>query len=98
MTVAEKFQIKIRFSIELHGNSKLSMTSCPPSSDLRNDLCVKWRALPYMHLSILYMTLSIVSSVTIESNKRNKSETHCFIITKLIEAFSFVEFRVEMIP
>ena len=28
-----KFQIKIRFSIELRGNSKLSMTSCPPSSD-----------------------------------------------------------------
>ena len=32
MTVLVKFQIKIRFSIELHGNSKLSMTSCPPSS------------------------------------------------------------------
>ena len=26
------FQIEIRFHIELHGNSKLSMTSCPPSS------------------------------------------------------------------
>ena len=34
MTVLMKFQIKIRFSIELHGNSKLSMTSCPPSSGL----------------------------------------------------------------
>ena len=32
MTVLVKFQIEIRFSIELHGNSKLSMTSCPPSS------------------------------------------------------------------
>ena len=33
MTVLVKFQIEIRFSIELHGNSKLSMTSCPPSSE-----------------------------------------------------------------
>ena len=32
MTVLVKFQMEIRFSIELHGNSKLSMTSCPPSS------------------------------------------------------------------
>ena len=32
MTILVKFQIEIRFSIELHGNSKLSMTSCPPSS------------------------------------------------------------------
>ena len=32
MTVLVKFQIEIRFSIELHGNSNLSMTSCPPSS------------------------------------------------------------------
>ena len=32
MTVLVKFQIEIRFSIELHENSKLSMTSCPPSS------------------------------------------------------------------
>ena len=30
MTVLVKFQIEIRFSIELYGNSKLSMTSCPP--------------------------------------------------------------------
>ena len=36
MTVLVKFQIKNRFSIELHGNSKLSMTSCPPSFALRN--------------------------------------------------------------
>ena len=35
MTVLVKFQIEIRFSIELHGNSKLSLTSCPPSSGLR---------------------------------------------------------------
>ena len=27
------FQIEIRFFIELHGSSKLSMTSCPPSSE-----------------------------------------------------------------
>ena len=33
MTVLVKFHIEIRFSIELHGNSKLSMTSCPSSSD-----------------------------------------------------------------
>ena len=32
MTVLLKFQMEIRFSIELHGNSKLSMTTCPPSS------------------------------------------------------------------
>ena len=32
LTVLEKFQIEIRFFIELHGNSKLS-TSLPPSSD-----------------------------------------------------------------
>ena len=32
ITVLVKFQIEITFSIELHGNSKLSMTSCPPSS------------------------------------------------------------------
>ena len=32
MTVLVKLQIEIRFSIELYGNSKLSMTSCPPSS------------------------------------------------------------------
>ena len=33
ITVIVKFQIEIRFFIELHGNSNLSMTSCPPSSD-----------------------------------------------------------------
>ena len=33
MTVLVKFQIEIRFFIEMYGNSKLSMTSCPPSSD-----------------------------------------------------------------
>ena len=33
MTVLVKFQIEIRFSIELHGYSKLSMMSYPPSSD-----------------------------------------------------------------
>ena len=32
MTVLLKFQIEIRFFIELHGNSKLSMTSCPTTS------------------------------------------------------------------
>ena len=41
MTVLVKFQMEIRFSIELHGNSKLSMTSCPPSSGylLKNVIC-----------------------------------------------------------
>ena len=39
MTVLVKFQIEISFSIELHGNSKLSMTSCPPLSALHmNDM------------------------------------------------------------
>ena len=32
MTVLVKFQIEIRFIIDFHGNWKLSMTSCPPSS------------------------------------------------------------------
>ena len=32
MTVVVKFQIEIRCFIELHGNSKLSMASCLPSS------------------------------------------------------------------
>ena len=32
MTVLVKFHIETRFFIELHGNSKLSMISCPPSS------------------------------------------------------------------
>ena len=35
-----KFQIEIRFSVELHGNSKLSMTSCPPSSAFTEDCAV----------------------------------------------------------
>ena len=37
MTVLLKFQIEISFSIELHGNSKLLMTSCPPSSATKLD-------------------------------------------------------------
>ena len=32
MAVLVKFQIEMGFFIELQGNSKLSMTSCPPSS------------------------------------------------------------------
>ena len=35
MTVLVKFQIEIVFSIELHGNSKLLMMLCPPSSDCK---------------------------------------------------------------
>ena len=42
-TVLVKFQIKIRFSIELHGNSKLSMTSCPSSSGFRSFPSWMWR-------------------------------------------------------
>ena len=45
MTVSVKFQMEIRFSIELHGNSKLSMTSCPPS-----DSSLRSRANVYNHV------------------------------------------------
>ena len=37
MTVIVKYQIGIRFSIELYRNSKLSMASCPPSSVLNDN-------------------------------------------------------------
>ena len=43
MPVLVKFHVEIRFSIEFIGNSKLLMTSCPPSS-----------ASCYLHLVISY--------------------------------------------
>ena len=49
MTVLVKFQIEIRFSIELHGNSKLSMTSCPPSSGRDILITILLPTLPFWH-------------------------------------------------
>ena len=45
MTVFVTFQIEIRFSTELHGNSKLSMTSCPPSSAVGLEILLRFRFL-----------------------------------------------------
>ena len=52
-----KFQIEIQFFIELHGNSKLSMTSCPPSSDWTHDHKVE-RSVPNTTFSRCTETLS----------------------------------------
>ena len=54
MTVLVKFQMEIRFSIELHGNSKLSMTSCPPSSEGDGSMVqTLWLSCHWICLSIM---------------------------------------------
>ena len=61
MTVLVKFQIEIRFSIESHWNSKLSMTPCPPSSGVLSSVVFdapSFRQLWLLHgfIYLLYIT------------------------------------------
>ena len=67
MTVLVKIQIRIRFFIELHGNSKLSMTSCPPSSVLKFDVY----ATVYAGTVKRHMHANATFPLTLVSNKVN---------------------------
>ena len=57
MTVLVKFQIEIRFSLNLHGNTKLSMTSNPPSSAAVSQRCAWKGHVPGITLAALETAL-----------------------------------------